>query len=205
MRLSPLQALKKMVAVLSEQPCHFCLIGGHAASLYRSQERFTRDVDFAIVGIPRTSSRVIAENSIKQVGLRPMIGFIPAGPRESKRKGICLITSEPSESELTGLIDILLPELPWIPQAVDRAQSNLLDLGFAKVPVITPEDLIIAKCYALANAPDRFQDLDDLKCLFRDVTDLDSDYLKSRFAVLGLSIPGVLVSGVPEPLRMLVE
>ena len=64
--------------------------------------------------------------------------------------------------ECKGIIDLLLSVLPWIEGAVARAQHNSIDLGFARVPVITPEDLRAAKCAALGNSPDRFQDLDDL-------------------------------------------
>ena len=100
-----------------------------------------------------------------------------------------MITSEPAAQELTGLVDILLPEVPWVPEAVERAQSNVLNLGFADVPVITPEDLILAKCLSAANEPDRFQDLDDIKQLFKDVKDLDIDYLRRRLHELSLVIP----------------
>ena len=62
-------------------------------------------------------------------------------------------------------------------------------MGFAKVPVITPEDLIIAKCYALRNSPDRFQDLDDLKSIFQSRIELDRIYLRRQLSEMNLSIP----------------
>ena len=189
MRLTPLSALKKTVAALTQLPCRFCLVGGHAASLYRSQERFTRDVDFAVVASPKVKSRAVAEKAIEALGLKPVVGVIPLGKKEPKRPAVCMITSEPAAQELTGLVDILLPEVPWVPEAVERAQSNVLNLGFADVPVITPEDLILAKCLSAANEPDRFQDLDDIKQLFKDVKDLDIDYLRRRLHELSLVIP----------------
>jgi hypothetical protein len=111
-----------------------------------------------------------------------------------------MVTSEPPASELTGMVDILLPEVPWVLEAVGRAQDNLIDLGFAKVPVITAEDLILAKCYAVRNSPDRFQDLDDLKQLFQDVRDLDTDYLRRRFVELKLTIPEQIRQFAPDAL-----
>jgi hypothetical protein len=111
-----------------------------------------------------------------------------------------MVTSEPPASELTGMVDILLPEVPWVLEAVGRAQDNLIDLGFAKVPVITAEDLILAKCYAVRNSPDRFQDLDDLKQLFQDVRDLDTDYLRRRFVELKLKIPEQIRQFAPDVL-----
>jgi hypothetical protein len=201
MRLSPLQALKKTVAALSELPCRFCLVGGHAASLYRSQERFTKDVDFALVADAKGKSRAIASQAIEKLGMKPVAGFLVLGDTEKSQRVLCMVTSEPPASELTGLVDILLPEVPWVLDAVGRAQDNLIDFGFAKVPVITAEDLILAKCYAVRNSPDRFQDLDDLKQLFRDVKDLDTDYLRRRLVELQLTIPVHIKQFAPDVLR----
>lgn len=189
MRLTPLKALKMMVKALENEECCYCLIGGHAASLYRSQERFTKDVDFAIFTDSDTPARTIAERAIRAVGLEPCVGFIPHGKKESARQSVCMITSKPVGHEMTGLVDILLPEIAWVKHAVIRAQANMLDLGFRKVPVITPEDLIVAKCFSFRNAPDRFQDLDDLKDLLSTVRDLDIDYLRNRLGQLSLEIP----------------
>ena len=201
MRLTPLQALKKTVAALSELPCRFCLVGGHAASLYRSQERFTKDVDFALVADAKGKSRAIASQAIEKLGMKPVAGFMVLGDTEKSQRALCMVTSEPPASELTGLVDILLPEVPWVLDAVGRAQDNLIDLGFAKVPVITAEDLILAKCYAVRNSPDRFQDLDDLKQLFKDVRDLDTDYLRRRLVELKLTIPEHIKQFAPDVLR----
>lgn len=200
MSLTPLAVLKRTVAALSELPCQFCLIGGHAASLYRSQERFTKDVDFAVVGSPTTRSREVAESAVRALGMKPMVGVIPLGRGERERSPVGMITSEPRAGEFTGIVDILLPEVPGVPEAVERAQSNLIDLGFAMVPIITPEDLIVAKCLAVTNAPDRFQDLDDLKQLFKDVKDLDFDYLRRRLHELSLVIPAVIRPFAPASL-----
>ena len=71
------------------------------------------------------------------------------------------------------------------------------------MPTITPEDLVIAKCYALKHSPDRFQDLDDLKHLFIDVKDLDTDYIRRRFERLQTRIPAALAKHVPESLQSL--
>lgn len=201
MRLTPLQALKKTVAALSELPCRFCLVGGHAASLYRSQERFTKDVDFALVADAKGKSRAIASQAIEKLGMKPVAGFMVLGDTEKSQRALCMVTSEPPASELTGLVDILLPEVPWVLDAVGRAQDNLIDLGFAKVPVITAEDLILAKCYAVRNSPDRFQDLDDLKQLFKDVQDLDTDYLRRRLVELKLTIPEHIKQFAPDVIR----
>lgn len=190
--MTPLKALKGAVTALERAGCAYCLAGGHAASLYRIQERVTRDVDFAIVVKPPASARAVAEAVISDMGLTPVVGYIPAGPKKPRRKAISLVTSKPEQGQSKGIIDLLLPVLPWIEQAVERAQHNRIDLGFSRVPVITPEDLIIAKCYALRNSPDRFQDLDDLKEIFSNLKDLDSDYLQSELSKHELEIPEVI-------------
>ena len=200
MRLTPLGALKKTVAAFADLPCSFCLVGGHAASLYRSQERFTKDVDFAVVATKSERSREVAESAIKALGMKPEIGFFPHGDEKRARSAVCMITSEPAAGELTGLVDILLPEVSWVTEAVERAQHNKMDLGFAMVPVITPEDLILAKCQSVGNSPDRFQDLDDLKHLFKDVRDIDVDYIRRRLSELSIEIPKAVATFAPRSL-----
>lgn len=195
--LTPLKLLKAAVENFEKDGVLYCLVGGHAASLYRSQERLTRDVDFAICADPPSDSQARAESVISALGLTPMVGFIAPGASEPTRRSICMITSAPMTGESKGLIDILLPDLPWVSKAVERAQHNRLNLGFAVVPVITPEDLIIAKCYSLRNSPDRFQDLDDLKEIFLSVEDLDRDYLEISLQGLGLVVPDQVAGFLP--------
>lgn len=184
-----LSLLKRLIRSLDREPCEYCLIGGHAASLYRSQERFTRDIDFALVAKPKKGSEAAARRALDRLGLDPVAAFIPRSPAEPKRRSVCLITSAPKRGELTGEIDIILPELPWVEAAVSRAQFNRIDLGFAQIPVITPEDLIVAKCYALRNSPDRFQDLDDLKEIFESAIEFDRSYLQSALDRHELTVP----------------
>lgn len=190
---TPLEILKKAVYFFEKNSFQYCLIGGHAASLYRTNERLTKDVDFAVYSEDAGKARTIAEDVIKSLKLKPVIGFIPRTSKEDSRRGpVSLVTSKPQDGELTGIIDILLPQLPWVKNAVQRAQHNKINLVFAKVPVITPEDLIIAKCYALRNNPDRFQDLDDIKEIFNAMKDLDYLYLNNQLSELKLKIPEVL-------------
>ena len=199
--MTPLRILKDAVREFEQRGCRYCLIGGHAASLYRTKERVTRDVDFAIAGTSHDRPRDAAEEIIRAIGLEPVLGFIPGAGENAGR--IAMITSQPRSGELTGMIDILLPELPWVVAAVERAQFNKIDLGFQHVPVITPEDLILAKCCALRGAPDRFQDLDDLKEIFTGALELDCDYLKLKLEGLSVTIPKLLRDCAPRELRRL--
>ena len=45
------------------------------------------------------------------------------------------------------------------------------------------------------------KDLDDLKQLFKDVRDLDTDYLRRRLVELKLTIPDQIKQFVPDVLR----
>jgi hypothetical protein len=196
--MGQLTTLKKMVQALEESGCPYCLVGGHAASIYRTQERLTRDIDFAVASKTPQAAKLAAEKALSRAGFKPAAGFIPLTDGEEGRRAVCLVTSIPKRNELHGEVDILLPELPWVKDAVERAQSNLIDLGFAKVPVITPEDLIVAKCYALRNNPDRFQDLDDIKGILLAEVKLDLNYLDAKLSEHTLSIPKQLRRYAPK-------
>ena len=198
--MTPLAALKAAVAEFKKRNLKFCLAGGHAASLYRANERLTRDVDFVLTTDPLRNANPAASQVIRAIGLKPILGFIPK--RQNKKGGkIALVSSTPEKGCVTGIIDILLPEQPWIEDALIRAQFNVIDLGFDIVPVITPEDLIIAKCYALNDSPDRFQDMDDIKEIFSSVAQLDLDYISMKLDELKLRFPDILASSVPKRLR----
>lgn len=71
-----------------------------------------------------------------------------------------------------------------------------MDVDFA-----TPEDLIIAKCYALSGSPDRFQDLDDIREIFCAVTDLDLEYLSRKLNQFSLIIPKILKPSLPSKMK----
>lgn len=201
--MTPLKILKQAVLAFEKNGFQYCLAGGHAASLYRAQERLTRDVDFAVLADPESESQAQAEAIITSIGLKPIAGFIPLTASEQERPSICMISSSPAKNESRSVLDILLPALPWLSHAVRRAQHNKIDFGFAMVPVITPEDLMLAKCYALNNAPERFQDLDDIKEIFESVTDMDLDYLCRRMRELRLVIPEPVKKYAPPLLRKL--
>ena len=196
-----LHTLTQACGEFEKRRCSYCLIGGYAASLYRTIERVTRDIDFALVAKPPIRSQKVAEDIIKALGFKPAVGFIAGRQRKGRTSRIAMVTSTPVKGEFTAVIDILLPTLPWLSEAVRRAQFNLIDLGFSKVPVITPEDLIVAKCYALKGAPDRFQDLDDLKELFSGAVELEYDYIKLALDNLKLAIPAILKAAAPRELK----
>lgn len=86
-------------------------------------------------------------------------------------------------------IDFLLPVFPWIEKAVSRAQENLLDYGFGKIPTITIEDLLIAKINAISSPSQRAVDIDDIKSIFEEQKIIDAQYIISQTSNIGIEIP----------------
>jgi hypothetical protein len=105
-------------------------------------------------------------------------------------------TKEPSKPN----VDILLSDIPWVEVAIHRAQSNLIDFNFKKIPCLTAEDIIISKLYSLKNRSDRFQDLDDIKEIFIAQKNLDTTYVSDRMIEFKLLIPSALKNLVPKEL-----
>ncbi|MCC6933199.1 MAG: hypothetical protein IT292_08095 [Deltaproteobacteria bacterium] len=95
-------------------------------------------------------------------------------------------------------VDILLSTIPWVPEAVRRAQNNLLDFGFGPIPAITVEDIIMAKFVSLANASGRDKDVDDLKSIFKATKDIDLKYLIGQMTKLEVGVPPAVNKTAPE-------
>ena len=71
-------------------------------------------------------------------------------------------------------VDFLVPEMPWVKEAVTRAQTNLMEIGLPyTVPILTPEDLIISKLFAYRDKKTRYKNLDDLRELLPAKESLD--------------------------------
>jgi len=86
-------------------------------------------------------------------------------------------------------VDILLPAIPWVEDAVSRAQLNAVDFGFGAVPVLTLEDVVIAKLYALRAKPLRVKDLDDLQSIFGADHEMDRAYVAGQMRRFGITVP----------------
>jgi hypothetical protein len=95
-------------------------------------------------------------------------------------------------------LDILLPAIPWVPDAVRRAQNNRIDYGFGATPTITIEDVIVAKLAALRAFPSRWKDLDDLTSIFSTRSELDLVYLTGQMRRFDLVLPEALRGAAPD-------
>lgn len=97
-------------------------------------------------------------------------------------------------------VDFFLPVLPWVNEAVTRAQANMLDFGFALLPTVTVEDLLIAKLFALQGSAERAIDLDDIQSILRSKLELDWVYLKEKISKFKLKVPKEMIipKGISE-------
>ena len=196
----------KVDGILKKEKVRYAIAGGLAASLYRKEERLTRDLDFLIFSESHTQER--ATQILVSLGLTPHVirkADLEGGPLFAiKRK-----TSEPwiiagrGETDSTKIgLDFILPEMPWFESALMRAEQNRIDFGFGKVASLTVEDVILSKFFSLKNDQTRFNDLDDLKSILLTQHPLDLAYLSGQMQRLDLVVPKPIEEMVPKALRL---
>lgn len=144
---------------LQEQSVRYCLIGGMAAG-YWGEPRFTRDMDFTVVSQGGIGE---IEKAFKKAGFKTM------GKGESQLQ---VVQKDGHHFQA----DFILAETEYQDWVVQRAQE--IPMFELKVPICSPEDLIILKLIA-----NRRQDLLDIeKVLEHHFNELDKEYLKKWFA-----------------------
>ena len=196
---------KDIIQHFQHENIQFALAGGMIASLYRTEERLTQDLDFLIFAEPNTLA--VAQNIIKHFGLQPNIitkAELEGGPLFAiKRKSTApyMVVGRSNAAEMKIGLDFILPTMPWFAQALERSAYNVIDFGFAKIPCLTVEDVIIAKIYAVNNSPMRFKDLDDLQSIFKAAHDLDFAYLVGELQKYDLKVSSNLKKILPKALR----
>ena len=184
------EQLKRVTHLLQQYPGQWAVCGGVAASIYRTAPRFTNDIDVALVDSQRISAFDLASQVMQALGYQPMRGFIP-DIRDGERQILGLIAGrEGNDPRFVG-IDLLLPVQFWIPKAVELAQRNVIDYGFASLPTITPESLLIAKITAVRSSPSRYQDLDDITDILGSLQ-IDKGYVVHELCVNNVEIPEAL-------------
>lgn len=200
------QFFREIIAALKKEDVRYALAGGLVASVYRREERLTRDLDFLLWSEPNPQQKAI--HIIRSFDLEPHLirkADVEGGPLFAiKRK-----TTAPwivagrgkNDSSKIGL-DFILPAMPWFQQALDRAEHNTIDFGFGKLPCLTVEDVILSKFFSLKNDPSRFNDLDDLKSIFVANHPLDLAYLAGEMQRLSLSVPALLKDMAPKALHL---
>lgn len=185
-----IKKLKLVLQIMKTERVQFALAGGLATSVYRFQKRTTDDLDFLIYSDEHSEST--ARKILNDLGYsvsEARKANLEGGPQHSlKRKTtpLCILVGR-KEGEI-GL-DFILPNMPWFRSAFDRAQSNVIDFGIAKIPCLTVEDIILSKFYSLQNNSSRFMDADDLKSVFEKTHKLDLAYLTGQMRALEFMVP----------------
>ncbi len=192
------------VKELHERKCKFAVAGGITSSVYRSEVRLTMDADILIYS--GSDSQKIAEEILNKINYSvssATIANLSPAPRMNKKSlPTLIIVGRPKDKGDIGL-DFILPDMPWFPKAISRAQDNLIDFGFGKIPCLTIEDFIISKLFAYQLAPKRIKDLDDLTSVFQKKSKLDLSYLCAELERLKIGIPKELYQIAPKALRVL--
>ncbi|MCC6953963.1 MAG: nucleotidyl transferase AbiEii/AbiGii toxin family protein, partial [Deltaproteobacteria bacterium] len=185
------------LSLIQEAKLEYVLCGGLAASQYRDQPRLTADIDFIVRDEPK--SRASARKIITTMGLKPhelRKADLDGGPLfaiEAKSTPVQVFVGRKPEDKRAIGIDFLLSNRLGAAQALTRGQNNLVDFGSTKVPMITIEDLIVAKLVAA-----RPKDVDDLVSIFSSHPDFDIPYLSGQLEELSILIP-TQVQGVMPP------
>ena len=197
--------LKAVVKRLREEKAQFALAGGMATSIYRKEERTTRDIDMLILS--GTDTLILAKEIIEDFGLHAGVARkadLEGGPHfavKRKRTAPFLMVGRSKEDPDKPGLDFILPDMPWFNNALERAQHNQIDFGFGAIPCLSVEDVILAKFYALKNNETRFRDLDDLQSIFAADHDLNLAYVSDQMFQLELPLPKAIVAEAPEALR----
>jgi len=195
---------EKVVEALRDSNVDYALAGGLVASIYRENERTTNDLDFLIFSGAKTQE--LASSIIRQFKLVPHIirkADLEGGPMFAvKRKNTTpyIIAGRAGKNKQGIGLDFILPDMPWFEEAIKRAGYNEIDFGFAPIPCLTKEDVIISKFYSLKNDQRRFNDLDDLKSIFQAGHKIDMPYICGQMQKLKLSVPDSLKDFAPGPI-----
>lgn len=198
--MQQLELLKNVVGQLEDKKVDYLLCGGIAASLYRDKPRLTNDVDLAIFHNNYDDSKAIAKEIIESIGAKASLGWIPQ-LKERNIETMALVIGQFDSENYDSTVDIILPNLPWVEKAINNGKNHIIDYGFARIPVITVEDLIIAKIFALNIEPNRFQDLDDLKSIFLSSVLVNLPYVKSAIVNHEIEVPKILWEFCPALLK----
>ena len=190
------QSLKRVTSLLEPFSGSWAVCGGVAACIYRDVPRFTGDIDIALVDSPAKAAGDIARDVLKGLGYSPQYGFVNDKDGHLLPGQALVVGREIEPSSYLG-VDFLLPILPWVQAAVTRAQCNLLDYGFDKLPTITPEDLCIAKVYAMCGTPERGVDRDDVLSMLSVAHEFDREYFFMTAKDLDLIIPEDIAARIP--------
>jgi hypothetical protein len=198
-----LELFEKSYQRLEQESVQYALCGGFAANLYRDENRFTGDVDYVLSS--DDDEIKLSKSIITSFGLTPKalrLAELSQAPMMNKKQSpfVVVVGRDPDDKNAPGL-DFLLSTNKWAETAIERAQHHRIEVEFGAVPVITREDVIIAKAIA-ANNKVRYKDLDDLQSILRSSEKIDYQYLCGQFDAHKLSLPRDLERNAPQALKV---
>ncbi len=196
--------LKEAYHRLSERHVSYALAGGLLASYYRAEIRTTLDVDIALA-LSDGEGIEVASAILRDLGIEPKsvtLGGLRGAPGVvAKKTPIAIIGGRTSEEGLPYGLDFLLPTLPWVESAVQRARNNFIDFGFGKIPALTVEDVLVSKLYSYLNRSDRYKDLDDIQSIIAKGHEFDWEYMAASLKKHGLFFPERFEKSLPVNLQ----
>jgi predicted nucleotidyltransferase len=197
MNKSFLTLLQEASEELRARGITYAVVGGVAANYYKTSSRLTPDVDFAIV--TKSNSEKVAREIIEHFGFTATSlrkAELDGGPafaiKNNSSPYQVVVGRLPGDDGMIGL-DILLPEMAWVPEAVDRAQSNIVPIAKGiLVPVLVVEDVIISKLIAFNSRSSRVKDIEDLQGILQNNKTLNHSLISAEIKKYRLKIPKML-------------
>jgi hypothetical protein len=125
-----------VVQELKKKELRFAIAGGVIASVYRNTPRATRDLDVVIMS--QGDFQKEAESLVSQFGLEPHLlrkADLEGGPMfaiKNQSTPALIVSGVPKEKDRQIGLDFILQSMPWVSQAIDRAQVNMIDFGFGR-------------------------------------------------------------------------
>jgi predicted nucleotidyltransferase len=166
--------LSKILKIFRRLNIPFVLAGGHAVAAW-GVVRTTRDIDLLVEVSKGSVSKLVSE--LRQAGFK---AALRRGDEGDPVQGVIRIESLDSSASET--VDIILGIRRMPPGLFARA--SILDFLNIRVPVISPEDLIVLKL--LAGGPIDLEDAQSILEIMKGK--LDMNYLKSELNRCRLSL-----------------
>ena len=169
------KVLRDLSDALTTQRQRFALVGGLAVSA-RAEPRFTRDVDVAVAA---------ADDSVAEMLVYQLVNLgyvvLMAVEQDAAKRLATVRMLPPRQSRQSVVADLLFASSGIEDRLVDSAEAIEILPGFT-VPVATVGHLLALKVLSLA--PDRPQDLMDIRSLLAVASPSDLDHAHAALALI---------------------
>jgi predicted nucleotidyltransferase len=153
------EALSAVANILGSAHRHWALVGALAVSA-RTEPRFTRDVDVAVV----VADDPDAEAVVRQFSARGYAVFSIVEQAATKRLATARLSRQPPAGEASVIVDLLFASSGIEPEVAGQAESIAILAGI-EVPVARTGHLLALK--VLSRSPERPQDSADIAALMQ--------------------------------------